>query len=104
MGRGQKQSVGQKKNGEQFTVGLAQFHLQTRTFTGKSIREIHTTSQPLFLLWSRVLVAIVPRFHTCRQNPVALEEKTVPAPNHSGCADIYIMGRSPVNLITVHVT
>lgn len=32
------------------------------------------------------------------KNPVALEEKTVPAPNHSGCADIYIMGRSPMDL------
>lgn len=101
---GKKESVGHKKNDEQFTVGLTQFHLQTRTFTGISVREIHTTSWPLFLLWSRVLDAVVPGFHTCRQNPVTLEEKTVPAPNHSGCADISIMRRSPMNLITVHVT
>lgn len=101
---GQKQSVGHRKNGQWFTAGLTQFHLQTTTSTGTSVGEIHSTSQPLFLLRGRVLDAIVPGFHTCTQNPIALEKKTVPAQNHSGCADISIMRRSPVNLITVHVT
>lgn len=30
-GRGQKESVGRKRNGEQFSIGLTQFHLHTRT-------------------------------------------------------------------------
>lgn len=42
--------------------------------------------------------AFVPGFHTCRQNLVALEGKTLPTPDHSGCVGIYAMGRSPMDL------